>query len=193
MHKGFILGSIAALSMASSAMAADSGFDYSYVELGYVKTEIDDLDVDGDGFELRGSLELTDKFHVFAAYADQDFDFDVTGKSYEIGAGLAWPMQPNLDLVGTLSYVKVELEVPFFGDLDDDGIALGAGVRGRVIDALELSGGLKYVSFDDSGDDTTLFAGARYFFTRTFAAGLDVDFDDEGTTWMLGARLSFGG
>lgn len=191
MRKGFILGSIAAMSIAGQAVAAE-GFDYSYVEIGYVKSEIDDLDIDGDGFGLRGSYEFTENFHAFAAYADQDFDFDVGATTFELGGGFAWPVNPNLDLVGTLSYIKAEIDVPFIGDFDDDGFAVGAGVRARVIDALELTGGLKYASFDEGGDDTTFGAGARYFFTKMFAAGVDVDFDDDGTTWILGARLSFG-
>lgn len=191
MRKDFILGSIAALSIAGTAMAQD-GFDYSYVEIGYVKSEIDDLDIDGDGLGLRASYEFTENFHAFAAYSDQDFDFDVGAKTWEVGAGLAWPVNPNLDIVGTVSYVKGEIDVPFVGDFEDDGFALGAGLRGRVIEKLELTGGLKYVNLDESGSDTTVAAGARYFFTNMFAAGVDVDFDDDGTTWMLGARLSFG-
>jgi hypothetical protein len=190
-RKGFILGSIAALSIAGPAMAED-GFDYSYVELDYVKSEIDDLDVDGKGLGLRGSYEFSENFHAFAAYASQNYDFDVTGATLEVGAGLAWPVNPNMDLVGTLSYIKAEIDVPFFGDLDDDGFAVGAGLRARVVEALELTGGLKYASYEEVGDDTTFGAGARYFFTKKFAAGVDVDFDDDGTTWMLGARLSFG-
>lgn len=191
MRKGFILGSIAALSIAGPAMA-ESGFDYSYVELGYVKSEIDDLDVDGDGLGLRGSYEFTENVHAFAAYSDQDFDFDVGATTFELGAGYAWPVNPNMDLVGTLAYIKAEIDVPFFGDVDDGGFAVGAGVRARVIESLELTGGLKYMNFDEFGSDTTLGAGARYFFTNMFAAGVDLDFDDDGTTWMLVARLSFG-
>jgi hypothetical protein len=191
MQKGLVLGSILALSMAGSAMA-EGGFDYSYVELGYMQTEIDDFDVDGDGFGLRGSLEVTDNFHVFATYANQDFDYDVSSTTFEVGAGYAWALNPNLDLVGSLSYVKAELEVPFFGDFDDDGFALGAGVRGRPMDQLELTAGLKFTSFDEGGDDTAVAGGARYFLTDAFAVGLDVEFDDDATTWMIGGRLSFG-
>jgi hypothetical protein len=191
MRKSFILGSIAALSIAGPAMAED-GFDYSYVELGYVKSEIDDFDVDGDGLGVRGSYEFTQNFHAFASYADQDYDFDLSATTFELGAGYAWPVNPNFDVVGTLSYIQTEVDVPTFGTFEDDGFAAGAGVRARVVEALELTGGLKYVSYDEVGSDTTFGAGARYFFTKMFAAGVDVDFDDDGTTWMLGGRMSFG-
>jgi Outer membrane protein beta-barrel domain len=191
MRKSIILGSIAALGMTGPAIAED-GFDYSYLELGYVKSEIDDFNVDGDGLGVFGSYEFTQNFHAFAGYSDQDFDFDLSASTFELGAGYAWPVNPNMDLVGTFSYITTEIDVPGFGSFDDDGFALGAKVRARVANALELTGGLKYVDYDEVGNDTTFGVGARYFFTKMFAAGVDVDFDDDGTTWMLGGRLSFG-
>lgn len=191
MRKKVFLGLVAALGIASPAMAED-GFDYSYVELGYVKSELDDFDVDGDGFGLRGSYEFTQNIHAFAAYSDQEFDFDVNATTLELGAGYAWPLNSNMDLIGTVSYVQAEIDVPGLGSVDDDGLGIGAGVRARVIEVLELTGGLRYVSFDEAGGDTSLTAGARYFFTKMFSAGVDLAFDDDGTTWMLGGRFSFG-
>lgn len=191
MHKGLIFGSIAALGLSGSVLAAD-GFSYSYAELGYVSSELDDIDVDGDGFALRGSYEFNERFHGFVEYSDLDYDFDVSGEMLELGAGLAWPLNPNLDFVGTVSYVKAEVDVPFFGSIDDDGFGLGAGLRSRVMEQLELTGGINYVSFDEGGDDTAFELGARYFLTEMFAIGAGVDFNDDGTAWTLGARLNFG-
>ncbi|MET0983967.1 MAG: outer membrane beta-barrel protein [Steroidobacteraceae bacterium] len=190
MRKSLFLG-LLALSIAGPAMAED-GFDYSYVELGYVKSELDDFDVDGDGFGLRGSYEFTQNIHAFAAYSDQEFDFDVNATTLELGAGYAWPVNSDMDLIGTVSYLQAEIDVPGFGSVDDDGLGLGVGVRARVVEVVELTGGVQYVNFDDAGSDTSLTAGARYFFTNMFAAGIDLAFDDDGTTWMLGGRFSFG-
>lgn len=191
MRKGLVFASIAAFGMAAPALA-ESSFDYSFVELGYVNTDLDDFDVDGDGFQLRGSLAVGGNVHVFANYSDQDFDFNIDVKEYEVGAGYAWPVTSNLDVIGTLSYLKTEIDVPGLGDLDDDGIGVGLGLRGRPLDQLELTAGLKYVDFDDIGDDTILNVGARYFFTNAFAAGVDVSHTDDITTWSIGARWSFG-
>lgn len=193
MIKGFVLGSIAALGVAGHAIA-ESGFDYSYVELGYVNSEIDidGFDIDGDGFLLAGSYELTDKFHVFGGYTDQEFDFDVGVTSLEIGAGLAWPISSNLDVVSTLSFVKGEIDVPGEGKFDDDGFGVGVGLRGRALPQLELTGGVKYVDLDESGDNTSFHVGARYFFTSAFSAGVDLGYDDDATVWGLGVRMSFG-
>ena len=191
MDKRVILGSIAALGLAGPALAQD-GFSYSYVELGYVNTEIDDPDIDGDGFGLRGSLEVAPNLHVFTEYSDLEFDGNVDGSTFELGGGLNWALAPNVDLIGTLSYVRAELDPPGPGDLDDDGFALGLGLRGRVTDQIELTGRIEYVDLDDGGDDTGFGAGVRYYFTRQLAVGLDVDLDDDATAWMIGARYDFG-
>lgn len=194
MRTHVLLGSIAALSLAGPALAAD--FSYSYVELGWVNSELDDLDVDGDGFAIRGSFGFTRNLHAFAAYSDQDFDFDVKGETLELGLGYAWPLTGNLDLVGRVSYLRTEAEVdlPVFGSLsvEDDGFGVGALLRGRIAERLELAGGFDYVNFDDGGDDVAASLGALYYFTRIFAAGANVQLTDDGTAWTIGACFDFG-
>lgn len=191
MRKAITAATIAALGLVSSAYAQDD-LSYSFLELGYVSSEIDDLDVDGNGFGLRGSYAFTDTFHGFASYTDQDYDFNVGVSQFEVGAGMNWELTPKLDFVGTLSYLDASIDVPGFGSVDDNGLALGAGVRGLVTEVLELRGGLKYVDFDDAGSDTTFGVGARYYFTKQFALGGDIDFNDDGTSYTLGARFDFG-
>jgi hypothetical protein len=142
MRKTVFLGMVAALGIAGPAMA-DEGFNYSYVDLGYVRSDLDDYNVSGDGFGVRGSYEITRNVHAFAAYSDQDFDFNVNATTFELGAGYAWPVNPNLDLVGRASYVKAEVDAPGIGSADDDGLGLGLGVRARVINVVELTGGLQ--------------------------------------------------
>src|SRR5690606_41036439 len=107
MRKGLVFASIAALGIAGTANA-ESSFDYSYVELGYVNTDLDDFNVDGDGFELRGSLEVTNNIHVFTSYTDLDFDFNIDTNTFEVGGGYAWPVRSNLDVIATVSYLRTE-------------------------------------------------------------------------------------
>ena len=190
MRNGFILGSLAALVLSGPAWA-DDGFSYTYIDLGYGQTELDDLDVDGDGMGVRGSYEFTDRFHGLATYTDQDFDFGVRAKQFTVGGGFSSPLKPNLDIVGTVSYVNVDLSGPG-GSVDDDGVELGALLRGRVTGQLELTGGLQYVNLNDGGDDTSLRLGARFFITPMFAIGADLGIGDDVTTWMLGGRVNFG-
>lgn len=190
MRKTTILGSLAALALAGPALAAESGFSYSYAELGYIDTEIDDFDVDGDGFGLRGSFAFTPHLHGFASYADVDFDNDLGAQTLQVGAGVNWPVSPRLDVIGRLSYVDVEVDAGRFS-ADDSGFGLEAALRGRPMERLELTGGIEYVDVGDS-DDTSLGVGARYYFTDQFAAGGDLSFNDDGTTILLGLRFDFG-
>jgi hypothetical protein len=191
MHKSIALGSILALGLAGQAYAQD-GFSYSYVEAAYLNSELDDFDVDGDGFAVAGSIEFGSNFFGFANYADQDYDFDVGRQDLGVGVGYHWPLNPRLDLVTKASYLDLEVDVPGFGDFDEDGFGVGLGLRGRALDQLELTADVNYVDLGDA-DDTTFSVGGRYYFTSAFAAGLDVGFNDDGTTWGIAARYDFGG
>lgn len=197
MRKGMILASLAGLGLAGPALATDA-FSYSYVELGWINSEIDDLNADGDGFGIRGSMEFTPALHAFASYSDQDFDLgsgvDATGETMEIGLGYAWTLSPKLDVVGRLSYTDISVDVNvsgFTGSADDSGLGLGGYLRGSPMERLELTGGIDFVDYDESGSDTAFGLGGRFFFTKSFAAGADVTFNDDGTTYMLGGRFSF--
>jgi hypothetical protein len=196
MRKGMILGTLAALGLAGPALA-DDGFSYSYVELGWVNTDLDGLE--GDGFGLRGSMEFTPAFHAFAQLSDQDFDLgagiEAGGESLEVGVGYAWSMKPTVDIVGKFAYLTQEIDVSvagFGGSVDDDGFGIGGYVRGRPLEQLELTGGLDFVDMDLGGSDTYLSVGGRFFFTKMFAAGLDVRLNSDDTTYILGGRFNFG-
>lgn len=199
MHKQTILAALLAFGVAGPAMATD-GFSYSFVELGWVNQDFDDFDVEADGPGLRASFELTPAFHLFGSYTDQDFDFgagsDVNGESMSLGAGYAWSLSPKVDIVGNAAYLRNEMDVQIngfgSGSSKDDGVGLAGYVRARPIERLELTGGLNYVDFDETGDDTYFTAGARYFFTNMFALGLDVSLNSDTTAYILGGRFNFG-
>jgi outer membrane autotransporter protein len=192
MRKHIALGTVMALGLGTQAMAAE-GFSYSNVEASYVKTEIDDFDVDGDGFSVAGSAEFSENFFGFASYKDINYDLGVSGKQFSLGLGFNWALTPALDLVSGVSYedVKVSLDGGE-GSVSDDGFGVGVGLRGRVGEALELTGGVKYTDLGGGADDTTLSVGARYYFTPAFAAGVDVSDNDDGTTWGIVLRYDFG-
>ena len=90
-----------------------------------------------------------------------------------------------------LSYVGIKLDAPGFPSMNDSGVGVGAELRGRMTDALELHGGLSYVNLNDSGDGTSGNVGLRVYVTKVLALGADAAFNSDGTTWMLGARFDF--
>lgn len=177
-------------------LAQAEGISYSYVDAAYVNTDIDRFNEDVDGFALRGSYELTSNVFVFAGYADQSTSvagFDIDLQQYNVGLGYAWPLGKALDMYGKVGYVSAEADVQGLGDADDDGYSLAVGLRGRAIGQLELEGAVSYVDLSDSGDDTALDLGARWYFTPQFAFGVETSLGDNATTYGLGVRWNFGG
>jgi hypothetical protein len=181
----------AALALLPLAGQADT-MDYTFVDLAYIDSELDNglVDVDGDGFALRGSLAIHPNFFVFAGYQDLGFDRGLDATAWHVGAGARWPLSDKLDIVGRAGIIQQELEAGR-GSQDDDGFLLGARLRAAIAPRFELEGGLEYVDLDDAGDDTSLVVEGRYFFLEQLSGGLLVQFGDDVTTIGLGARLTF--
>ncbi len=190
MRKTIAVASIAALGFVAPAFAEEE-FSYNYVELGYVHSHIDNVHASGHGYGISGSYGFAQHVHGFATYSDSDLDFNLNLKTFDIGAGLNWPVSPKLDVIGTVSYVDLKLDTPAFGSAHDSGLGLGAALRGRLTEALEVRGGVDYVNLNDNGDLTTGALGARFYFSQMFGLGADATFNGNGMTWMLGARLDF--
>jgi len=183
------LGFAVAGIVAAPALADD--LNYTYIEGGYVDTELDGgIDVDGDGLLLEASFAITESLFVAGGYTTQDFDLGVDYDRVQVGVGGHVSLAPNFDLVGQLSYVDVTVDTPF-GDFDDDGFGAMVGVRSRILEVVELEGGLSYVDLDDGGDDTALNLRGRYYFTPALAAGVGLDIGDDVTTWRATLRYQF--
>jgi hypothetical protein len=181
-------------------LAADAeGISYSYLDLGYVTTDLDGVDKDLDGFVLRGSLEFADNWFLYARYLDQGVstagvDFDM--QQYAVGGGYAWSFAENMDLYGKFGYTEAELDISGRGlggaGVDDDGYELAAGIRARPMELVELEGAINYVDLSDSGDDTSLGIAARWFITEAVALGVEGEFADDADTYGIGFRWQFG-
>jgi hypothetical protein len=182
-----------AAAAAPSMAMADSGLSYSYLDPAYITTNVDNFDKDVDGFALRGSLAVTDQVFGFAGYSDQSTDIGGSSLHFStlnIGAGYRWPVSSTADVYGKLGYVDEEAR--YRGNsADDSGILLGAGLRGRF-EQFELEGSLNFVDLSDSGNDTSLGLGARWFFTQTLAAGVEAQVGGDATTYGLGMRWNWG-
>jgi len=187
-----MLRSSLAIFLFALSFNASAEFDYNYFEFTYANIEFDDIDVDGDGFGIGGSYELNDEVFVFGSYQGSDLDFSVDATTFGIGVGYHTAMSADLDLVANVSYQWVEIDVPGFGDEDDDGFGLGVGLRYAASPEVELNAGISYVDFGDGGDDTALSAGALYNFTDAFTAGVGGSFSDDASSIALVARLYFG-
>jgi hypothetical protein len=183
-----LIGSLLVALVPGAALAE---FTYNNVEVSLIDVELDGpANVDGDGFEVAGSYDLNDRLFLFGEWQDQSLDLGIDGRSLELGAGLKHEINPDLDFVGTLSFVDTQLELGG-QSADDDGLALGAGVRSRLGDSFELDALVRYVDFDESGGDTGFAVTGRYYFTRSLAVTFGTDMNDNVDTLRVGFRAEF--
>jgi len=187
-----VAGTIAAsLLMAGSASAAE--LDYNYGELRYIETELDagPFDVDGDGFEIGGSMELAQSVHIFGNFQTLDFGSGIDASAFEIGGGYAMPLNNGADLVARLSYIDGEIDTPA-GDADDSGFGFSAGARNMFTPQIEGRAFVNYVDLDESGDEVSFEIAGDWFVNEQVALGASLELGDDVTSWTLGARWYFG-
>jgi hypothetical protein len=182
-----------ALSLAQqTSKPAKSQFDYTYVELGYDKHDFDvagaPSNIDGDGFTLSGSFAVTDDWHVYASYGTADLDFGINLDTWAVGLGYRYALKPNIDLYGRVLYLDSTADLGPRNE-HDNGLGLQFRIRGRVNDKVELEGGIQYL--DVASSDTSLQGSVRYYFTRSFSAGVGVTLGGDADGLGINARYSF--
>jgi len=189
MKRATLIGALV-LALTPGALLAE--MRYTNFEVNVIDVELDGsfVNVDGDGFEVSGSYEMNDRLFLFGEWQDQSLDFGIDGKALEFGAGMSHELNPDLDLVGTLSYVDLEVELANF-TADDDGLALGGGIRSRVGTSFEIDALLRYVDFDEAGGDTGVAVTGRYYFTPKLAVSFGTDLNDNADTLRVGFRAEF--
>jgi opacity protein-like surface antigen len=190
MRKHLALGAVLALGLGTQAFAADS-LSYNLIEGGYVRGEVDDINLHGDGITIGGSLELGRNLFGFASVNSIDYNnTNLSSSLFNLGLGSNWALGPNVDLVSGVSWERIRVKASGVS-ASDDGIGLNVGLRGRI-DQLELSGNVKYSDFGHGSNGFTLGASGRYYFTPAFAAGPDISHNDDGTNWGISFRYDFG-
>lgn len=157
---------------------------YSFAELRFV-------DVDrfgGDGFQLNGSFELGSNWIALAGVTFLDFNNNVDSTTFQIGGGYVYPYRSNFDLVGTVRYIRTDVDTPA-GSADDSGVAVSGGIRGMFAQNFEVRGFVNHVALDDS--DTSLEAAVDYHFTNRISAGASYEFGGDDDVLTIGARWFF--
>jgi hypothetical protein len=187
-----VLALLPAVGTAQQQAPVQPPFSYSYVEIAYDESDFDVAgggDIDGDGLTLSGSFEINDDWHAFASYGTADLDFGIDVDTWAIGAGYRYPLQDDIDLYGRVLYIDSAVDVPGPADPDEDGLGLQFRIRARINAELEVEGGIQHIDVGDS--DTSLQAGARYYFTDEFSAGIGLTFAGDTDGIGINARFSF--
>lgn len=191
------LAVLATLAVAAPLAAQAEGLSYNYVEGRYVNTDIDDVDVDVDGYDINASGLIAPNFFLFGSYGQQETESINNGKlEYTTGTfGLGWrmPLNNQVDLVakGGLLYGEIDGKGSASGlDDDDTGFLLNGGVRALLMPNFEVNGGVTYADVLDD-DETTLDVGAVFSFTPAFAAVAGASFGSDANAYSAGLRFNF--
>lgn len=195
MRKAFSFGVIIAASAAYAGNTFANDLSYDYLQLSYMATDADGIDVDGAA--LSGSVKLNDNVFVTAGFGHDRSD-RVRGvraelDSYNLGLGYRYGLSQQTDLVAGASWIrgKVKLNSSWGSASEtDNGFSLGAGIRHLLTPQFELNAGVNYSDiFDD--DDTTLNLGAIFHATAALSVGVGYSVASDVDGWGIGIRLNF--
>ena len=185
----------ALMAVAGMTTAHAGDLSYTYAEGGLGRVDLDNIDT-GDSYFLGGSLAVGTNWLGFAEYSRSEFSeagADANVDQLQIGFGGHFPMTDAVDFIGKLAYVdeSVDVNTPIGnGTADDSGYMLSAGVRGHVLEKLDLTGAVEYTDFGSS-DDTALSLRGLYEFTDMFSLGARIGYSDDATAYGVFARFSF--
>lgn len=172
------------LAFAQATQQRPADLDYTYVELRFV-----DVDTNGgDGLRLNGSFELQNNWIMVGGLTALEFNNDVDTTVVELGGGYVYHYSTSFDFVGTLRFVRAEVDVPG-GSFDDNGFAFSAGARGIIAPRFEVRGSVNHINLDDN--DTYLELAGDYYFTDRVSAGLSLEFAGDDDLFTIGARWFF--
>ena len=94
---------LALLVAAPFAASAADGISYNYVQGGYVATNTDGPDADGWG--VAGSAAISNNFHVFGDFSQQDLDGpgNIDFDQWRAGIGYNHALSQNMDLLSRVA------------------------------------------------------------------------------------------
>lgn len=181
-----VAASVAAPAMAQTSDALPSNFSYNYVEVDYV-----DMDSDLDGLRILGSFDVHSNVSVIGNLGlFGRKGVDVTNLTVGAAFHMGIPEVTNLDIRAhaELEFVDLDFSCSGCGSDDDRGLRIGAEVRFKPIDVLEVYGDLTYKTVYDN--DMILSGGVRFYVVPNIqlTAGLELSDDD---ALYIGGRFSF--
>lgn len=196
MRKLGALCAAALIGLPLSAMA--EGLSYNYLEGGYVSSELDDADVDADGYRAKLSVLINEGIYVHGGYAEAETDENAIGatfttKSITAGLGARFEVFDATDLNIEAAWINGKLErdgAAVDTDVEDDGYTLGVGVRHLFFPQLEAGFKADYTDvFDD--DDFSYTGTVLFHVIPHLSIGGGYTIADNADTWTAGLRFNF--
>ena len=182
----WIGASAPAIAPSTAPLLEKDPFGYTYVQLDYVYSDLDDVPGSQNGYDLIGSLGLIAGLYVQGNYSHGEGKADV--ETFRLGAGYHLPLFDKLDVFGLISYQHDYLKLNGSSGTGD-GYELDIGARFMLTDSLEVNGQGEWNHVDD--DNFGVAAGARYYFAGPLSIGAGVESIDSDFRFNAGARFTF--
>lgn len=188
------------LLQSTTAMAQQPNFSYNTFGLQFGKTEISGFDDKFTNMGMNASLAINDSVFAFGEYeylSNDNVDntgVDVSGNNINLGIGLVFPVESNLDITTTISYVMTDAEACGGGvclENDDKGFALSAGVNYWLTSNIDADARIAYVELDDANSsDTSYRLGIGYWPAKKHRVGLSYQSSDDADSILVNYRIS---
>ena len=195
MHYGMCAASLVAAMIPGLANAADivGAFDLYYVADAGLELDVDDVGNaefdDGDGFGVKGRVELAPQIFVAGEYQANDYDnlagSDVSGEVDQIRGGLGFRFVEGSPYYAFGEIISFDLTLN--GEsADETGYGLHVGANAPVGNGLNLYGQVGYVDVDIAGVE--FLGGIAFMFSDQVGAFADYrhsTLDDDGVEFTV--------
>jgi hypothetical protein len=197
MKKQFL--AVAVLAAVSFGASAAEPLKYTYVEADIARTQVEvdnTTDLDFDGWNVRGSYEFAEQFHVFGGYQQTNNDdfFDIDLKEAQIGFGWHPALSDDADAILEISYLNQKADTNVFGyniSADEDLYRASVGFRAAFNDVLVGTLKANYTDGQDSGSEFTPSFGLEARFNQTWSIVGEAEAGADMKRYTLGVRASF--
>ena len=174
--------------------AEESELSYSNVAVSYYDGDI--LDVGADGFGIRGSIGFASSWFASLEYNAGELEgVDLDLDEIALDIGYHWGIGAKTDLVASIGYSRIELDVDVnnlqFLSGSASGYDLNFGVRGKPVDQFEYGVFVTYYNGGDFNSDFQMLGEARYHFSAPISAGVRYRNNDDFDYWGVDVRYDF--
>ena len=205
MKKSLSFSLLAAAALISSQAFAAAP-KWEYVDLNYIKLDVDNTNVEPDGGELQWVQQFGNNFFVQGSYlktsddlGNDELDLDVI----ELGVGYKHSLTHNTDWYSSISYMRYDQETDNT-DLEENGVALATGLRSMLTENFELAGEISYtyLNRDDNVDSAGRFGiyddrqtsasiQSTYYLTENFGINAGYRYASDIKGFNVGVRYAF--
>ncbi len=184
---------IATFIAAPIAFQVNAGeLNYNFLQATYVSsdTNISGVNVDGNGFAVSLSKEISPNIAFVGGIDNQSFDFGIDTNSFSFGVNYHSPINEKSDFIIGFNVLNAEVSVDGFGSEDDTGNIISIGMRNNLQNNMEFSWAFQRTDiFDDSS--TSFSLGILIGLENNFQVGFGYSSGDDTDSIGFFGRANF--